>query len=208
VWGGEFDLDALPGLGDLRGPGSLSMLSEVEAPLWLVCCHGTRDRCCSKFGFAVWKCLEPLAPGCVWQSSHLGGHRFAAIVLALPSALMWGRVTPSQVPELHAAFSSGRVAAQGQLRGRCCYARPAQFGEIEVLRWAGLDGLDSLELLRHEPDGQGRHELEFRAVDGWSVGLTVEAFMPSGPPTPASCGDEPTKRPEFRVVGGFRRSSL
>ncbi len=61
-------------------------------PLYAVCAHGTHDVCCAINGRPVAAALETLRPGQVWECSHVGGDRFAANVLVLPSGLLYGRV--------------------------------------------------------------------------------------------------------------------
>ncbi len=57
----------------------------MTSPLLLVCAHGRRDACCAKLGTPVYESLSPhVDPGLLWQSSHHGGHRFAANVLVAP----------------------------------------------------------------------------------------------------------------------------
>ncbi len=63
----------------------------------LVCTHGSRDNCCASLGYPVYQTLRRrLAPERnggmrVWQSSHLGGHRFAPNILDLPTGRSWVR---------------------------------------------------------------------------------------------------------------------
>lgn len=61
-------------------------------PMILLCTHGSRDRCCGILGGKLYAQLAQLQPEWVWQSSHLGGHRFAPTLLALPKGEMLGRV--------------------------------------------------------------------------------------------------------------------
>jgi hypothetical protein len=53
----------------------------------------------------------------VWETSHLGGDRFAANVLVLPSGLLYGRVLPFAAAEFVAAAEAGEVVG-ALLRGR------------------------------------------------------------------------------------------
>lgn len=83
-------------------------------PLLLCCTNGARDRCCAKFGFAVFKeaarqiKTKHLSLD-VMQSTHLTGDRFAACALALPSGDMYGWLRENDVDELLASVSSGNL---------------------------------------------------------------------------------------------------
>src|SRR5258708_15990258 len=68
-----------------------------EESVLLVCTNGRRDISCAKYGTVVYDALSKLAPGSTWQTTHLGGHRFAATALFLPHGLCYGRLTPDQV---------------------------------------------------------------------------------------------------------------
>ncbi|MEO1271102.1 MAG: sucrase ferredoxin, partial [Myxococcota bacterium] len=56
-----------------------------DTPLLLVCVHGTRDRCCARWGAPLMRALAPHTSDHLWGSSHVGGHRFAPNLLALPT---------------------------------------------------------------------------------------------------------------------------
>lgn len=63
----------------------------------LVCVHGRRDRCCAEHGRAVADVLVAAMPDAVWETTHLGGHRFAATAALLPSGRVLGRLRPETV---------------------------------------------------------------------------------------------------------------
>ncbi len=87
------------------------------APLYAVCAHGTHDVCCAIRGRPVAAALDRVRPGQVWESSHVGGDRFAANVLVLPSGVLYGRVVESAAGALVEAVDRGGVLHQ-HLRGR------------------------------------------------------------------------------------------
>src|SRR5215210_7653415 len=66
--------------------------SPSDDPLYLVCTHGKRDKCCAKFGYPLYKSLSS-ANTSVWQSSHVGGDRFAANLVCFPHGLFYAHVT-------------------------------------------------------------------------------------------------------------------
>ena len=86
-------------------------------PLYLVCAHSKHDTCCALRGRPVAAALERARPGRVWESSHLGGDRFAANVLVLPAGLLYGRVLPFAAEEFAAAAEADEVVG-ALLRGR------------------------------------------------------------------------------------------
>lgn len=94
-------------------------------PIHLVCVHGKRDRCCALEGGAYFRARE--ASPHVWMTSHLGGHRFAATTLTLPSGLCHGHLNTEQ-----AAIPFTELPT-GKLRGRVSYTTPAQAAEASLL---------------------------------------------------------------------------
>jgi hypothetical protein len=93
-------------------PGS----ADPEA-LYLVCAHSRHDTCCALRGRPVAASLAAVRPGRVWETSHLGGDRFAANVLVLPAGLLYGRLLPFAAAEFVAAADAGEVVG-ALLRGR------------------------------------------------------------------------------------------
>jgi hypothetical protein len=125
----------------------------LDHPLLLVCTHGTRDRCCAKYGQVLCRALNRHAPeGWVRQVSHVGGDRFAGNVVCVPEGIYLGRVRPGQVAGVLARYLEGRIDLDAY-RGRSCYPFPVQAAEIEVRRRTGLLGFDDLRFAgrRREP---------------------------------------------------------
>lgn len=123
VWGTfrrDADLLGLPL--DVPGPTSASPTvpdspTDPAEPVFLVCTHGSHDACCALRGRPVAAALSELRPDQVWECSHVGGDRFAANVLVLPSGTLYGSVHPSEAAELVEATERGEVFA-GPLRGK------------------------------------------------------------------------------------------
>jgi hypothetical protein len=164
---------------DLDGAGT-----RVDTPLVLVCGHGSRDGCCALRGTAVYGVLETrLGAEELWISSHQGGHRFAANVLALPSGIQLGRVNTDEAPELVDRALGGRISLD-RYRGRTCYAPPVQAAEHAVRDAHRLDAVDDLELA-----GVDGPVVRFCARDGRE--LAARVVERAGPVVPASCGAAP-----------------
>ncbi|HEX9766050.1 MAG TPA: sucrase ferredoxin [Nitriliruptorales bacterium] len=96
----------------------------VTGPLVLVCVHGRRDRCCAEHGRAVVDALTREMPGQLWESSHLGGHRFAATAALLPSGRVLGRLSPATAA--HAIRRALDGEPTGHDRGQAGLSEPDQ----------------------------------------------------------------------------------
>lgn len=105
---------------------------ELDLPLVLICTHGKRDRCCAKFGVALTNALEAEDGILALQSSHLGGHRFAAVAVTLPDGLTYGHLDASDAPALARAMREGVLFDVARYRGRAGLDEPEQVAESEV----------------------------------------------------------------------------
>jgi hypothetical protein len=114
-------------------------------PLYLVCTHGRRDPCCAKFGLPIYRELSETLEGSLWQSSHVGGHRFAPNLLILPHGLMYARLGTQTARDIVAGYQRGEIELD-HLRGRAAYPQPAQAAEVLLRRETGLVRLDAFQM--------------------------------------------------------------
>lgn len=85
-------------------------------PRLAICTHGTRDRCCAKFGFAAFQTAKRLHEAGYSsyepiECSHLGGDRFAATGIFFPSGGMYAHLDDVDLAALCAAEAAGRISA-------------------------------------------------------------------------------------------------
>ena len=167
------DLD-LPSLGRGVRPG----FEPIEGPLFLVCTHGRRDVCCAERGRPLARALATAVPGATWESSHVGGDRFAGNLVAFPHGLYLGRVRPDEAAEVARSYGDGRVSLR-HLRGRSCYPMPVQAAEHALRTREGFDGVDDVALERTEAR-QGVSTSIFATPMGrFSVSIATEESAPS-----------------------------
>jgi hypothetical protein len=132
------------------GTGGLGV--PVAGAVFGVCTHGTKDMCCATLGRPVARALADAAPGRVWETTHLGGDRFAGNVLVLPTGFLYGHVTATSAARLAAASDDDRVLPE-LLRGRTSVGMRSQVAEIAVRRVTGLHGVDDVEPLGEDDTG-------------------------------------------------------
>ena len=117
---------------------------EIDAaPLYLVCAHGRHDACCALRGRPVALALERARPGRVWETTHLGGDRFAANLLVLPTGELYGRVPPAVASELADRIDAGDVVP-GLMRGRIGLSPIAQAALVYAHDRLGIVARDAL----------------------------------------------------------------
>ncbi len=105
-------------------------------PVFLVCTHAKRSACCARFGTPLAQALAARHPGQVWETTHVGGHRFAANLVILPHGLYYGPVGVDAASIAISAYQRGAVAP-GRYRGRAGQPKPVQEAEYARLAEAG-----------------------------------------------------------------------
>jgi hypothetical protein len=141
-----------------------------DGPLLLVCTHGRKDWCCALRGRPLAQAVAAHEPEGTWECSHLGGCRFAANLLALPTGHVYGRVDAADAGELVAAVRAGSVLPRA-LRGRSTDAMVVQAADVHARLELGRDRADDLVPVRAEPlaaDERG-------GVERWRITLAGPA---------------------------------
>ena len=188
----------------------------TSEPLLLVCTHSGRDACCAIHGRAlITELLEKISledRAFIWESSHIGGHRFAPTVMSLPCGAVFGRLTVDNAIEVFSGSQRCLLTLENY-RGRTCYSPPLQVAEIAVRQHMGIYERDVLDVLRVIDDralpmpalaqlpAVGESLVaEVRHEDGraWQVNLRCEELAQ---PRPQSCGVEATNAAIWRSVG-------
>jgi hypothetical protein len=172
----------------------------VEGPLFVVCTHGKRDRCCALHGRPLYDALRHETDSeRVWQSTHVGGDRFAGNVVVLPHGLYYGRVDPDDTANLLAEHAAGRIDLE-RYRGRSAFSFPVQAAERAIRESEGLPGIDDLTFL-----GADSHGVRFRTPDGAVHEVQVEATH-TGEPVYLTCESAEPKLARHYAVTAHRVS--
>lgn len=166
----------------------------VDEAMEFVCTHSGRDACCALLGRARADRINE-QHGSAWECSHLGGHRFAATALHLPSGNVFGRLGPSDALDTE------------HLRGASPLPPALQAAEIAVRRFLGADPWYPLRTSYADPAPTGEHDpVTAQIVDSrgrtWLVRCEAHTID-----RPASCHKEATRDTMWiagEVVGEMR----
>lgn len=133
VWCRSIHRGEDPCLDDLNHVPTDSRWSPTtEHPRVIVCTNGRRDRCCAELGRSTLDELPSDIRDRVWESTHLGGHRFAPVALLVPNGSVLGRVTPATLVDI----ARNDVLDLDTLRGRSDLSAPEQLAEHSArLTW-------------------------------------------------------------------------
>ncbi len=189
TWMERMDVDSPAALLDVD-PETLSRpdppgLGETTGPLWAVCTHGRRDPCCAEYGRRLVRLgfHEQSLQECLWESSHQGGHRFAANLALFPHGLFYGQVQADDVRRIVEAYQEERVVLDGY-RGRSSFNEVTQAAEYLVRRQISLTGIDDLVPEEQRQLAPGRYQVTFNGNAGR---FTIRLEESEGPMRPESC---------------------
>ena len=108
----------------------------VTGDRYFVCTNGQRDACCAKYGMRVYAELTRQCNDAAWQTTHLGGHRFAATLVSLPTGAVYGQLEPADVADLLGAHGAGELHLP-KLRGLAGLDRVSQWADIALRERSG-----------------------------------------------------------------------
>jgi hypothetical protein len=117
----------------------------VREPVILVCTHAKRNACCARTGAPLARGLAERYGDLIWETTHVGGDRFAANMVCMPHALYYGALDADSAGEAVDAYLRGEVYLE-RLRGRAGLPEPAQAAEHFVRQRTGLMGIDEVNV--------------------------------------------------------------
>ena len=176
--------------------------SPVEAAL-LVCTHGRREVCCAKFGRPVAQALAARFAPLVWETTHVGGDRFAANLVVLPSGGYYGRLDPEDAVDVAQAALRGQIdlerfrgTPQQALRGLRRFRKPGRalgVTEAAAVRYLGGGEPTSRQIPR-------TYAARF-AVSGAGVRVVTLERHEAADPRLTSCGTGAVEAPvDYRLL--------
>jgi len=140
----------------------------------LVCTHGRHDLCCAVDGRPVAEALAGHDRWDVWETTHLGGDRFAASLLVLPTGDLFGGLTPETVRAVADRYTAGGLDLAHH-RGRFGTPAAHQAASHYALTALHLDRVEAIDL-SVTPVGESRWRAEIRVRDsGRRYALTLGA---------------------------------
>ncbi|MGB7339603.1 MAG: sucrase ferredoxin [Phototrophicaceae bacterium] len=181
---------------DLEAVRAGTVVDASNEPLYVICTNGKRDVCCSKYGIALYNAMVAKAQHHVWQSSHIGGHRFAGTMYCFPDAICYGFLQPEDAGDVVQSYSHRRLLLD-KLRGHAIYDKPIQAAEYFLRRELNNSDLDAVV-----------YQNDVQDTDVWFVTFSVEhvAYKVTLQAAPsiqvlATTGDEFLKDiPQFKLV--------
>ncbi len=142
----DLDLDAL-----VAGVVPESCILEDE-PVFLVCTHAKRNACCARIGLPLARSLAESVPGRVWETSHVGGDRYAANLVCLPHGIFYGSMSQAAALAAANAYRSGEIILD-RYRGRAGIPEPMQAVEHFARAHTGERSIGAVAVESSRSDG-------------------------------------------------------
>jgi len=92
-------------------------LTKFDYDQIFICSHGRHDKCCAKFGHKLAEKMRSHVANQnlnveIWESSHLGGHRFAPTFIDFPTGRAYGRLSLEEIPTFFEYRNSKKLYAK------------------------------------------------------------------------------------------------
>lgn len=178
------DLEAL-------GRGASVGLTPVGGALFAVCTHGRRDPCCAERGRPLASAIAHAFPDQTWESTHIGGDRFAGNMIAFPHGFYFGRIGAADGALVASSYVDGAIDLT-HLRGRSCRPTDVQAAEHHLRTRFVLTGIDDVTLIDVARDASetsvtfrtplGSHRVSIRREAGAEQRLTCHSETMLRPP--------------------------
>ena len=175
--------------------------------LYAICTNGRHDPCCAAYGTPVYNALVAQAGAdCVWQTTHIGGHRMAATMIAFPQGIVYGHVDPINAEEIVANHRAGYLLTH-KYRGCGAYAghelsaeahQAACAAEAAIRERTRNYRMADLRLETVAEMGADHRLARFINADGGVHSAEVRTRMSA--PRQTSCGDAPKPMPQHEVT--------
>lgn len=170
-------------------------------PVLLVCAHSQHDPCCAVRGRPVGDTLSERWPEQLWECSHVGGDRFAANLLVLPDAALYGGLDAADAVPLVEDHLTGAVRA-ARLRGVAGVRPPAQAAVVAAYERLGPLPWGAVHPLALQEHGEGRWEVALQ-VEGHGA-VTVDVVVHRQPAHRLTCRADQPSRALVPVAGDLR----
>ncbi|PHM11850.1 sucrase ferredoxin [Nostoc sp. 'Peltigera malacea cyanobiont' DB3992] len=140
-----------------------------------ICTHGSRDKCCAKFGNPFYRQAKNIVKDLgmnnvrIWQCTHFGGHRFAPTAIDFPEARYYARLDSESFSSI--LTRTGNLEFIKHIyRGWAILPEAAQVLEREMILihgWQWLSYKVDYQIIQQTENGEfNRIKLNFIKPDG------------------------------------------
>lgn len=168
----------------------------TQEKLMLVCTNGKRDRCCAKFGLPIYQEFLQHPNLSTWQTTHIGGHRYAPTAVTFPTGIVYGYLDNKVVGRTALFIDDDRIRLS-HYRGRTGLQGPLSAADFLLRSELGLDGVNDVIPTDHHVDGDV-WTANFEVGDD-EYQVTLRASMSE--PVLSSCNGKQKPQPKYELLG-------
>lgn len=194
-WWGEFGEDTE--LLDLSLDGSQG--SSSTEPILLVCTHARHDACCALYGRPVYSALAKEYPDNTWETSHVGGDRFAANLVILPGGLYYGGLDGDSATAVLSTHTAGLIESR-YYRGASVHPVPTQAAEQYLRDHLGEHRISALVSLSLSQLDLARWVARLGHVDGNEFDVEVATTHTAALSRLTCSAGHPAAAREFELI--------
>ena len=199
----EFKIKSYHDILNINFDSELSDKNLKSIPILLVCTHGSYDNCCGEKGLELFYHLSKNEKDFeVWQTTHLGGHRFAANILILPGGIYYGRINNNNYKKIKNSYLNNKLEVDF-LRGRCFYHPDVQAAEYYLRSELNYSFLNNLNLISQSSTENGVFNVTFENEESKKVFELIIEKNDKALQLLASCRDKHKK-----FIAQYRLMSL
>ncbi|GGK72110.1 hypothetical protein Sme01_08500 [Sphaerisporangium melleum] len=151
----------------------------VKEPVFLVCTHARRNACCARIGLPIARVLGESQPGRVWETTHVGGDRYAANLVCLPHGLYYGSMSQAAAIAAANAYRHGEIVLD-RFRGRAGIPEPSQAAEHFVRVHTGELSVGGVAVETTRSDGDVTEAIVRHGDVRFRVAVERTMFAPCG----------------------------
>jgi hypothetical protein len=168
-------------------------------PLYLVCTNGKRDLCCAKFGLPVYQTFSDQVGEQAWETTHIGGHRYAPTLISFPDGICYGRVAPSDVNDIIQAEKDGQLLPH-LLRGQAALPPEVQAATHFLREQTGDLALTAWAWQGTEVMGELTYRITLKRQSNNEVHVVTVQRENIPAPTPVGCNGKVKPVPRFSLL--------
>lgn len=171
-----------------------------DEKIFIICTNGEHDTCCGKFGMPVYLDIAESKYGSrTWETTHIGGHRFASTFVCLPHGLVYGRLRDGKVAEdLMKQYEDGKVHLPGY-RGRSCHSNETQAAEYYLRKETGITEISEF-LLKNSKKNDKKSLIKFLSQSDHMMHKVKIRQDKNAIKIIKSCEDKSSFIPQYRLL--------
>lgn len=160
---------------------------KISGKIITLCTHGTHDQCCAKFGSGIFPVIRQIIFHnklniSLFESSHIGGHRFAATCMVFPECDCYGRLQDFPLETFLLDFIDKNKIFTDAYRGNILNSRIEQallFAAFRYINEKNISGIPEITDIQNRSENLALSTININNNTSLKIKLSLKEF--SGP---------------------------